>query len=60
MGYLLVTDNATGEGEMMTLSEAAKSTGIDEGEIASAIDTDGRCNSMNYLIIDSRPAVDVA
>lgn len=60
MDYLLVIDNATGDADMMTVQQAADRTGIDAHEIASTIEESGRCNSMDYLILDTRPAEDAA
>jgi len=56
MDYLLVIDNATGEVTMMTVQQAACRTGINAEEINTAIEDSGCCNSMDYLIIDTRPA----
>lgn len=60
MDYLLVIDNATGDADMMTVQQAADRTGIDALEIGSAIEESGRCNSMDYLILDTWPAEDAA
>ena len=59
MNDLLVIDNATGQAELMTLPDAACITKIDATEIATAITESGRCNSMDYLILDTRPAEEV-
>lgn len=60
MNDFLVIDNATGQAEFMALPDAAHLTKIDAAEIETAIAESGRCNSMDYLILDTRPAEDVA
>ncbi|MGZ9724024.1 hypothetical protein [Rhizobium miluonense] len=57
MDYLLVIDNVTGEATMMTVQQAVCRTGINAEEINTAIEDNGCCNSMDYLIVDTRPAL---
>lgn len=60
MNDLLVIDNATGQAELMALPDAARLAKIDAAEIESAIAESGLCNSLDYLILDTRPAEDAA
>lgn len=60
MDYLMVIDNVTGRAAMMTLAQASALTGIPAPEIATAVEATGRCNSIDFLIIDTRPANEVA
>jgi hypothetical protein len=58
--YFLVIDNVTGGATMMTLAQASALTGIAAREIVTAVEATGRCNSIDFLIIDTRPANEVA
>ena len=60
MDYLMVTDNATGEQRLMSLEEAERVTQIDAHEIEWAIEEFGVCESLDYTIVDTRPAEDIA
>ena len=55
----MVIDHATGDAAMMTLARASALTGISATEIETTLETTGRCNSMDFLIIDTRPADEV-
>lgn len=57
--YLLVEDLATGATTLMTLAEAEAITQIDRDEIEWALEAYGLCESMDHLIRDSRPSVEI-
>ncbi|KNY14730.1 hypothetical protein AKG11_23135 [Shinella sp. SUS2] len=59
MDYLLVIDNATGEGQVMTLAEAAALTHVEPEDIARSIKAFGACQSMDFAIMDTETADDV-
>ena len=59
MDYLLVIDNATGEGQIMTLAEAAALTRVEAADIAQSIRAFGICQSMDFAIVDTEAADDV-
>lgn len=59
MDYLLVIDNATGEGSIMTLAEAAALACIEPEDIARSIQDFGACQSMDFTIVDTDAASDV-
>ena len=60
MDYLLVIDNATGNAKPMALAEAAAHTHIDAEDIEHSIRCFGMCTSMDYMIVDTEAAEDVA
>ncbi|MBB3933357.1 hypothetical protein GGR25_004430 [Kaistia hirudinis] len=57
--YLLVEDLATGAAALMTLAEAEARTQIDRDEIEWALEAYGLCESMDHVIRDSRPSVEI-
>jgi hypothetical protein len=59
MDYLLVIDNATGEGRIMTLAEAAALTRVEAADIEQSIRAFGICQSMDFAIVDTETADDV-
>jgi hypothetical protein len=59
MDYLLVIDNATSEGRIMTLVEAAALTRIDADDIEQSVGALGVCQSIDYTIVDTEAADDV-
>lgn len=59
MDYLLVIDNAAGEGRIMTLAEAAALARIDADDIEQSIRMLGVCQSIDYTIVDTEAAEDV-
>ena len=59
MDYLMVIDNATGDAMLMSLELASNRSGIPADEIEAAIEDTGRCTSLDFLIIDTRPADEV-
>lgn len=59
MDYLLVTDNATGEGSIMTLAEAAALAHVEPEDIARSIQAFAVCQSMDFTIMDTETADDV-
>lgn len=58
MDYLLVTNKATGEAQLMSLEQAERVTEIEAQEIEGAIEEFGICESVDYIIVDTRPAED--
>ena len=59
MDYLLVIDNATGEGRIMMLAEAAALTHVESEDIARSIQVFGICRSIDFVIVDTEAADDV-
>ncbi|GLR55259.1 hypothetical protein KYK30_09810 [Shinella yambaruensis] len=59
MDYLLVIDNATGEGRIMTLAEAAALTLIEAADIERSILVFGVCQSMDFVIVDTEAAENI-
>lgn len=59
MDYLLVIDNATGEGQIMALAEAAALTRIEAADIERSIRAFGICQSMDFTVVDTETADDV-
>jgi hypothetical protein len=59
MDYLLVIDHASGESKLMSLERASAFTGIAAEEIDTSVADACCCNSMDFLIIDTRPADEV-
>lgn len=57
--YLLVEDIATGATTLMTLEAAEAITQIDRDEIEWALEAYGPCESMDHVIRDSRPSVEI-
>lgn len=57
--YLLVEDLATGATTLMTLEAAEAITQIDRDEIEWALEAYGLCESMDHVIRDSRPSVEI-
>ena len=60
MDYLMVTNNATGEAQLMSLEEAERVTQIDAHEIEWAIEAFGVCELLDCTITDTRPAEEIA
>ncbi|MBX4916714.1 hypothetical protein [Rhizobium bangladeshense] len=58
MDYLMVIDNATGHRVLVSLDLAEQISGIQTDEIESAVSDCGCCNSIDFTIIDTRPAKD--
>ncbi len=59
MDYLLVIDNATGEGCVMTLAQASALTRIEADDIEESIRTLCVCQSMDFIVVDTEAANDV-
>ncbi|MDX0440631.1 hypothetical protein GOD94_06100 [Sinorhizobium medicae] len=59
MDYLMVIENATGNGQMMALPDAATCTHIDAADIESSIGRFGVCSSIDYTIVDTEAAEDI-
>ncbi|MDX3978782.1 hypothetical protein [Shinella sp.] len=59
MDYLLVIDNVTAEGRIMTLAEAAVLTHIEPEDISRSIQGFDICQSMDFTIVDTEAADDV-
>lgn len=59
MDYLLVIDNATGEGCVMTLAQASALTRIAADDLEESIRTLGVCRSMDFIVMDTEAADDV-
>lgn len=59
MDYLLVIDNATSNGCIMMLAEAAAFTRVDANDIEQSIRALGVCQSIDYTIVDTEAADDV-
>ncbi|HSI40004.1 MAG TPA: hypothetical protein VLA00_05590 [Xanthobacteraceae bacterium] len=57
-GYLAVVDNATGAIVLLGLADAAALTGIAAAEIERALAESGVCQSIDFSIYDTVPAVD--
>ena len=57
--YLAVEDIATGAMTLMTLEQAEALTEIDRHEIEWALEAYGLCESMDHVIRDSRPSVEI-
>lgn len=59
MDYLLVIDNATSEGCVMTLAQASALARIAADDIEDSIRTLRVCQSMDFIIVDTEAADDV-
>jgi len=57
--YLAVEDIATGTTILMTLEQAEALTEIDRHEIEWALEEYGLCESIDHVIRDSRPSVEI-
>lgn len=59
MDYLMVIDNATGEGVVMTRAEASTLMHVDAADIEQSIHAFGICQSLDFTIIDTEVAEDI-
>jgi hypothetical protein len=59
MNYLMVTENATGNGQIMNLADAAILTHIEADIIEDSVQSVGVCASIDHTIVDTEAAEDV-